>query len=74
MKTEIRVSVVYPIFSTSNHNREDVTDTDEEVVYPIFSTSNHNLSFTTGFYKVRCISYLFYIKPQRKPHKLLIFH
>ena len=35
--------VVYPIFSTSNHNYLPRLQTCRSVVYPIFSTSNHNL-------------------------------
>ncbi len=34
--------VVYPFFSTSNHNVPNVKEIEYEVVYPFFSTSNHN--------------------------------
>ena len=36
--------VVYPFFSTSNHNGQAKAICVMDVVYPFFSTSNHNMS------------------------------
>ena len=57
--------VVYLIISTSNHNRLAYLSTMPSVVYLIISTSNHNDVSTIPPSGHSCISYHFYIKPQR---------